>query len=171
MQGDRLNRALFVHGFLLAAYGLLVQARISAAKCIGPVGDCPADAVPYMEVVLLLTSVMLPVIGAMGILTTLSAQKGVRAAKQAIISIRDKWSAFDTEDLGIRDVGLPGLTGGGDDDVNQRGEGSSKGYLRYLLYLWLLIFALSIYGAIGHLKVQNVMKQIGVEMPAAVKLH
>ncbi len=172
LTGDRLNRTLVVHGFLLASYGFLVQARVSSAMCLAPAQHCSSESVPYMQVILLLTSVMLPVIAAMGIFTTLSARQGVGAAKRAVISVREKWPDYDHDYLQMKELGLPGLTGGGDPEVNGRGEGSTKRLLRYLLYLWLLVLFISAYGAIGHLQaIQDVANQLGSKVSAAVVLH
>jgi hypothetical protein len=160
LKGERLNRTLIVHGFLLASYGFLVQARVSSAKCLGAVKDCPADSIPYMQVILVITAVMLPVIALMGVFTTFAASQGMRAAKEAIVLVRDKWKNFDIGELHEPGLGLPELTGGG----GNRSDGTRR-FLRYLLFLWLIIFAVSVYGAIGHLPpVHDAVDKISVKV-------
>jgi hypothetical protein len=173
LTGDRINRTLFVHGFLLASYSLLIQARISGAKCLSETHDCPGAAGPYMQMILLLTSVMLPVIAAMGIFTTLSARQGVRAAREAVDAVRDKYPDFDIAYFGMTDIGLPALIGGG--AKPQRGGGTRR-LLRYLTWLWLFVFVLSAYGVTGHSdatwnSVRDSVSRIGIELPSALKFR
>jgi hypothetical protein len=153
---DRISRTLLLHGFLLASGVLLVQSRVEAvAKCLGRDKGCwtqaaavtdatllPPDQLPFA---LLLVDVLLPVIAMIGIVTTLAAQRGVKAADLAMASVRAHWERFATEHhIVVSQLHLPPVTGGGVKKAEIDGHRSSYSLLRNLSGLWFLILLLNV---------------------------
>ncbi len=102
---DRISRTLLVHGFLLASGVLLVQSRVeAAAKCLGRDKGCWTQATAAAEthllgpqqlpIALLLVDVLLPLIAIIGVVTTLAALRGVKAAHLAGDFVRSHWEKF-----------------------------------------------------------------------------
>jgi hypothetical protein len=152
---DRISRTLLVHGFLLASGVLLVQSRVeAAAKCLGRDQGCWTEATTsnahllapeQLSIVLLLVDFLLPVIAMIGVVTTRAALRGVAAAEVSVTSVRLHWENFASEHRAAIDrLHLPGVTGGGSADVEEKGHGSALNLLRHLFLLWLLIFLLNV---------------------------
>ena len=170
---ERGNRTLLVHGFLIASYVLLLQARIEVvAKCLERDTGCKdtLGKLPFeLETILVLSDLMLPIIAVIGIFTTIAAQRGTIAAHKAITALENQWIEILKQSPGSAVLRLPHVTAGGhdvaaenqercaatplwrlllrgkrDQTVKAQGENSAKLLLRCLLAMWSLVLLISL---------------------------
>ena len=152
LASERISRTLLVHGFLLASYVLLIQARVTVAvNYFSSKTDMTPTPKWNIEAIFFFIDTILPLIALIGIFTTFAARQGLWASEKSVASIRDNWEAFTDRYAGAKHLGLPSLTGGGSEQVEQRGEGSQSRMLRYLLILWAIVLTLSVSIAAAHL--------------------
>lgn len=169
--GERISRTLLAHGFLIASFVLLVQARIGAAsQCLARDKGCASREViallraqpngaeqiaqlsgpDELAGFLVLAEFILPFIAFIGYTAAGSAHRGVQAAEKAIDSVRAIWQQSTTvRDAGgvdaLRERGLPPMTNGGHPDLESGKFGSiSRQLLFHLRLLWGGMFAASV---------------------------
>lgn len=134
LTSERISRTLLVHGFLIASFVILVQAKVQM-----PDGAKPDD---LLKVLLKFT---LPMIGVMGIITSVAALIGVSAASWAIDALdkraellkssqTERWNKFS----------VPDATGGGSLRAKSWGRRSATGLLWSLLLFWFVISLLTL---------------------------
>jgi hypothetical protein len=143
----RISRTLLLHGFLLAAYGLLLQAvtsvlskplGIDSNRCDGI--NFNGCATPQLQDVILLTNNLTTLIAILGVISAIGSILGVTAAKNAIDRLDDTYKAFATEYAEIaKALMLPTLTGGGDQQNSTRGYWAAY-FLPWTTFaMWILI--------------------------------
>lgn len=145
---ERVSRTLLVHGFLIASYVLLLQARIEVvAKCVERQGGCKhvsGELPAELTAILPLSDMMLPVIAIIGILTTRAARTGVEAAFKAADAVKLKWIAATQQFPDTANLVLPGIAGGGNKEVVSAGDQSVQRLLLSLLIMWWIILAIAL---------------------------
>ncbi|MFM9939971.1 MAG: hypothetical protein ACKVP7_10805 [Hyphomicrobiaceae bacterium] len=161
--GDRISRTLLAHGFLIASFVLLLQARVgAAAQCLARDNGCLNEQVRSVVAlkpeskeriaslsgpddlagVMVLAEVIMPFIALIGLLAAGAAYRGVQAAEKAIQSVRKTWeeSSIVREAGGIdvlKSHGIPVVTGGGHPDLEtDEYSGISVKLLFFLRLLW-----------------------------------
>ena len=140
---DRLNRTLLVHGFLIASYVLMLQARVSAiASCLGRVGGCSRDYLAAAPIALariqILTDLVLVVVALIGIVTTMAAARGVSNSKEAIYALKNDWDRYLGQLPLSSGLALPSLIHQG------TGRSSTSLLIKGLTILWIAMLSISL---------------------------
>jgi hypothetical protein len=140
---DRINRTILVHGFLIASYGLMLQARVGAiTNSLGRAfvggADSPATTIIALSRVQILIDLISIVIALLGIVTTISAARGIRNSKATIYNLKDGWNRYWEEVPLSHRLALPALIGDG------TGRSSTRLLINGLITLWIIMFLISI---------------------------
>lgn len=141
----RISRTLLLHGFLFAAFVLLVQAKAGAMSSLLSEGNCKADSIkvcagPELGALFQVADLMLMLIAVIGVITSWGVLVGVRAAMKAIRGIEDVYDfILEKRDTKARELPLPYVTGGGDKRAREKGFSSNMTLPISLVGLWLLV--------------------------------
>lgn len=128
---ERIDRTLVIHGFLLTSYVLL--GKLLAEANVNNVG---AEVGYIFKGIIVLIAIC-------GFQTSWSLQIGVRAAGDAIRSIKANFKMFSKKYNVYNDLLLPGLTGGGCEVAEKGGYKSVKMITDVLFWFWLILLCVS----------------------------
>lgn len=118
-----------LHSFLIASYTILVASLIASFFPEGP-SRVPAEGVQSVACFVLLA------ISATGFMSSVAADSSIKAASKAVRNLEAHWERVAKELAG--DSGLPGITGGGNVDIRNRGGRFHDWLPTGFMILWVL---------------------------------
>lgn len=151
---ERISRTLLVHGFLIASFVLLIQAKAQSLSQVLSTTS-PAKALQATEIgkgkgyidlqkILDISEIVLPLISLMGVLTGLAALVSVLAAGIALGGLYDKAQALQQAHLEQwHRLSLPEVTGGGRALARFLGRAGAEVFLFLLFLFWVRLLLLS----------------------------
>jgi hypothetical protein len=139
---ERISRTLLVHGFLIASFVLLIQAKAQAIAQAATATnqDVLQRAHSLLEPIFRLADVSLPLIAAMGLLTSIAALAGVAGATFAMGSLRELAKKLrEVHSEQSTRLCSPIVTGGGNPVAALLGWLAAYGLLILLIVFWAAI--------------------------------
>lgn len=144
---ERISRTLLVHGFLIASFVLLIQAKAQAIAqaATGAAIEVYEKALVQLKPIFDLADITLPLVAFMGVLTSLSALFGVMGATVAIRSLEQKARRLQEQHAEQWSrLCLPTVTGGGSDKAKLLGWLGAYGLIWLLIAFWAVVTAVSV---------------------------
>jgi hypothetical protein len=126
---DRVGWFIQLHSFLIATYGIVVNSLISTFF---------SEHLPYILPVWpqLIGCAILIMIEVVGLLSSRAASRSIGAAISAIKVLNEAWKQYPISQPGA--LHLPGLTGGGSEEISLDGFKLLKELPRALYWLWIV---------------------------------